>query len=112
MITPRKTPLGETLPARLIFQERIVCGWSQVRLARESGFSGAFICQVESGKRIPSVESLDRILSAMRSTPSASPEGWAALPPRDRILVQAVIARLLGRRGSSRTPAMDLEDRR
>lgn len=39
--------------ARQIRQAREAKGWSQRELARQAAITGAFVCQIEAGKRKP-----------------------------------------------------------
>ncbi len=64
--------------------------WSQVRLAKESGVDRATINQVEGGKRSPTIETLEKLATAMgaevadffpKTQGALFPlEGWGALP--------------------------------
>ena len=68
---------------------RVERGWSQQRLADESGVNKATINQIERGRRSPNVETLEKLASALGVGvadffPKAQPPLWSAEPPERR----------------------------
>jgi transcriptional regulator with XRE-family HTH domain len=54
---------GKTRPRMgiLVRVRRKYLGWSQVRLAREAAVSTMTVCNVESGRHVPDLSTIDRI---------------------------------------------------
>ena len=56
-------------------------GWSQRRLAEESGVNAATISQIENGRRSPNIETLEKLTSAMgQEVGDLFPKAQAPLP--------------------------------
>ncbi|HEY4002374.1 MAG TPA: helix-turn-helix transcriptional regulator [Candidatus Xenobia bacterium] len=47
--------------ARLLRRERLRCRLSQAEAARQAGVSGAYLCQVERGRKAPSERLAERL---------------------------------------------------
>jgi transcriptional regulator with XRE-family HTH domain len=72
---------GKTKPrsAILVRIRRKYLGWSQVRLAREASVSTMTVCNVESGRHVPDLSTIDRIAKALGVTPkSLNSDGMSA----------------------------------
>ncbi|MCQ8195475.1 Druantia anti-phage system protein DruA [Streptomyces rugosispiralis] len=61
-------------PAAILRHARTAAGWSQVRLARESGVPQSSICKYECGQRTPRADILLRLLQVMKAGEVDSPE--------------------------------------
>lgn len=57
--------------ARQIRQAREAKGWSQRELARQAAITGAFVCQIEAGKRKPG-RAISAKLQALLGVPPES----------------------------------------
>lgn len=62
--------------AEKLSQARAAKDWSKYRLAKETGFSEAYIGQLESGKGSPSPEALGRLSQALE-VPLDELQAWA-----------------------------------
>ncbi|NBM14474.1 Druantia anti-phage system protein DruA [Streptomyces sp. GC420] len=74
-------------PAAVLRHARAAAGWSQLRLAEESGVPQSSICKYECGQRIPRSDILLRLLKVMEAGPAGptgDPEQRAA-DLRDRV---------------------------
>lgn len=79
---------------------RVEQGWSQQRLAEESGVNKATINQIERGRRSPNVETLEKLADALGVGvadffPKAQAPLWSDSTPTERrfsILPEAVIS--------------------
>jgi len=68
-------------------------GWSQSRLAKESGISQSFISQIEAGTYSVTVATLEKLCAALRVTLAeffAPDGGEEAIPPELRRLLDKV----------------------
>jgi transcriptional regulator with XRE-family HTH domain len=79
---------GKTKPrsAILVRIRRKYLGWSQVRLAREASVSTMTVCNVESGRHVPDLSTIDRIAKALGVTPKSLNSDGMSAPHRHREL--------------------------
>ena len=89
-------------------------GWSQTRLAQESGTDRATINQVEGGRRSPTIATLEALAAAMGVEvadffPKAQASLWSEKPPERRAEVAAWTS-YVSRRASSISARLDNPD--
>ncbi|USU05694.1 helix-turn-helix domain-containing protein [Sphingomonadaceae bacterium OTU29LAMAA1] len=64
-----------------VAERRAQMGWSQARLARETGLSRETIARLETGRRTPTADSVFRLQSAMDMEPGELVPAWPEWNP-------------------------------